>query len=143
METRRGCLDSKGGELKHHRAVQGPSPLSVEAKIFFSIVARRMTEFLLRNNFTGTSAQKGGVPKVPGCIEHTGVVTQLIREARGGKGDLAVLGLQLANAYGSIPHKLVETSLDQSHIPGKIRDLMLDYYSCFSESHSNSYISLA
>ena len=76
--------------------------------------------------------QKGGIPKVPGCIEHTGVVTQLLREAREGKGDLAVLWLDLANAYGSIPHKLVETSLDRHHVPGKIKDLILDYYSCFS-----------
>ncbi|XP_063050108.1 uncharacterized protein LOC134444859 [Engraulis encrasicolus] len=108
------------------------SLLSVEGKIFFSIVARRLMEFLLRNTYIDTSVQKGGVPKVPGCIEHTGVVTQLIREAREGKGDLAVLWLDLANAYGSMPHKLVETSLDRHHVPGKIKDLILDYYSCFS-----------
>ncbi|XP_061589349.1 uncharacterized protein LOC133454644 [Cololabis saira] len=108
------------------------SLLSVEGKIFFSIVARRMTEFLLRNRYIDTSVQKGGVPKVPGCIEHTGVITQLIREAREGKGDLAVLWLDLANAYGSIPHKLVETSLDRHHVPGKIKEVILDYYSCFS-----------
>jgi hypothetical protein len=41
------------------------------------------------------------------------VVTQLIREAKEGKGDLAVLCLDLTNAYGSIPHKLEETALDQ------------------------------
>ncbi|XP_075304756.1 retrovirus-related Pol polyprotein from type-1 retrotransposable element R2 [Odontesthes bonariensis] len=108
------------------------SLLSVEGKIFFSIVARRLMEFLLRNTYIDTCVQKGGVPKVPGCIEHTGVVTQLIREARDGKGDLAVLWLDLANAYGSMPHKLVETSLDRHHVPGKIKDLILDYYSCFS-----------
>lgn len=64
------------------------------------------------------------------CIEHTGVVTQLIREAQEGNGDLAVLWLDFANVYGSIPHKLVETSLVWHHVPGKIRDLVLDYYSC-------------
>lgn len=57
-----------------------------------------------------TSVQKGGVPGVPACLEHSGVVTQLIREAREGKGDLAVLWLDLANVYGSIPHKLVEAA---------------------------------
>lgn len=87
-----------------------------------------ITEFLLRNRYIDTSVQKGGVPRVPGCIEHTGVVIQLIREARENKGDLAVVWIDLANAYGSIPHKLVETSLDRHHVPMKI----LDYYSCFS-----------
>ena len=91
-----------------------------------------MTEFLLRNTYIDTSVQKGGVSKVPGCIEHTGVVTQPIREAWEVKGDLAVLWLNLASAYGSIPHKLVETLLDRHHIPGKVKDLILDYYSCFS-----------
>ena len=51
---------------------------------------------------------------------------QLIREAREGKGDLVVLWLDLVNAYGYIPHKLVETALDD--VPGKIKDLILDYY---------------
>lgn len=108
------------------------SLLSVEGKIFFSILARRLTEFLLRNKYIDTSVQKGGVPKMPGCIEHTGVVTQLLREAREGKGDLAVLWLDLANAYGSIPHRLVETSLDRHHVPDKIKNLILDYYNSFS-----------
>lgn len=40
------------------------------------------------------------------------MVTQLIREARENKGDLVVLRLDLANGYGSIPHKLVEVALN-------------------------------
>lgn len=77
------------------------------------------------------SVQKGGIPKVPGCLEHTGVVTQLIREARENKGDLAVLWLDLTNAYGSIPHKLVEQALNRYYIPEKLRNLILDYYADF------------
>lgn len=76
-----------------------------------------MTEFLLQNEYIDTAVQKGGIPKVPGCIEHTRVVTQLIREAQEGDGDLVVLWLDLANAYGSIPHKQVETSLIRHHVP--------------------------
>ena len=107
------------------------SLLSVEGKIFFSILSRRLTDFLLKNGYIDTSVQKGGIPGVSGCLEHTGVVTQLIREAREGKGDLVVLWLDLANAYGSIPHKLVETTLDRHHVPKKIQDLILNYYGDF------------
>ncbi|KAL1267230.1 hypothetical protein QQF64_002905 [Cirrhinus molitorella] len=85
-----------------------------------------------RNKYIDTAVQKGRIPKVPGCIEHTGVITQLIQEAREGGGDLAVLWLDLANAYGSIPHKVVETSLTRHHVPEKIRGLILNYYSCFN-----------
>lgn len=67
-----------------------------------------------------------------GCLEHTGVVNQLIREAREGRGDLAVIWLDLTNAYGSIPHKLVEVTLERYHVPQKVKQLILDYYSKFS-----------
>lgn len=108
------------------------SLLSVECKSFFKIVSNRLMGFLLKNTYIDTSVQKGGVPGVPGCIEHTGVVTQLIREARESRGDLAVLWLDLANADGSIPHKLVELSLSKYHVPEKVRNLILDYYDNFS-----------
>ncbi|XP_039504261.1 uncharacterized protein LOC120460516 [Pimephales promelas] len=108
------------------------SLLSVECKTFFKIVSNRLMGFLLKNTYIDTSVQKGGIPGVPGCIEHTGVVTQLIREAREGKGDLAVLWLDLANAYGSIPHRLVELALSRYHVPEKIQNLILDYYNNFS-----------
>lgn len=90
-----------------------------------------MTEFLLKNSYIDTSAQKGGIPGAPGCLEHTGVVTQLIREAHENRGDLAVLWLDLTNAYESIPHKLVELVLHLHRVPSKIKDLILDYYDNF------------
>ncbi len=108
------------------------SLLSVESKIFFSVVAKRLSNFLLGNRYIDTSVQKGGIFGVPGCLEHTGVVTQLIREAREGRGDLTVIWLDLTNAYGSIPHKLVEVALERYHVPQKVKELILDFYNKFS-----------
>lgn len=71
--------------------------------------------------------QEGRVPGVPGCVEHTGVITQLLREARGNKGNLVVLLLNLANAYGSMPHKLVLETLERHDVPATVRELILDY----------------
>jgi len=104
----------------------------VEGKIFFKILANRLSEYLQRNSYIDTSVQKGGVQGMPGCLEHTGVITQLIREVRENRGDLAVLWLDLANAYGSIPHKLVSKALTTYHVPEKITELIWDYYSGFS-----------
>ena len=115
-------------EIEQFRII---SLLCVEGKIFFKIMAQRLTEFLLENDYLDTSVQKGGVPGMSGCLEHTGVVTQLIREARTNKGNLAVLWLDLTNAYGSIPHKLVETALIKHHIPEGIRNLIMNYYNNF------------
>ena len=65
---------------------------------------------------------------------------QLIREARESKGDLATLWLDLTNAYGSIPHKLVETALTRHHVPEKICNLITDYYSDFSARVSSGQV---
>jgi hypothetical protein len=67
-----------------------------------------MTVYLTENNYIDTSVQKGGIPGVAGCMEHTCVLSEIIREAREGKKELVVIWLDLANAYGSVPHKLVE-----------------------------------
>lgn len=88
------------------------SLLSVEGNI--KILASGVTEYLLRNSYIDTMVQ-GGVPGMPGCIEHTGVVTHLICKTRENRGDLSIIWLNLTNAYGSIPHKLV-TALASFHV---------------------------
>lgn len=116
------------------------SLLSVEGKIFFSILARLLTDFLSSSSYINTSVQKGGISGVPGCQEHTGVVAQLIRGARNNKGDLKVLWLDLANAYGSIPHKLVQTTPERHHVLGQVAELILDYYNQFNMRVSSESI---
>lgn len=66
-----------------------------------------------------------------GCLEHIGMVTQLIREARKNKGNFSVLWLGLENAYGSISLKLVHLTLTKHHAPSRDRDLIAAYYSNF------------
>lgn len=99
-----------------------------------------MNAYLAKNTYIDTSVQKGGISVMPGCLEHTGIVTQLIREARNNKGNLSVLWLDLANAYGSIPHKLVQLTLTKYHVPSRIRDLIADYYSNFRKRVSSGAI---
>lgn len=55
--------------------------------------------------------------QVPGCLDHTGVITQLLREERENKGHLVVLWLDLAIAYSSLPHRLVFEALQRHHVP--------------------------
>lgn len=85
--------------------------------IFFGILASRLTSFLLRNKYIETAVQKGGVPGVPGCIEHTGVISKLIEDANRNRGNLAVTWLDIANTYGTIPHKLVDLTRTRESSP--------------------------
>lgn len=53
------------------------------------------------------------MPEVFGCIEQTSVLTQILKKAKEKKSDLAVLWLDLANTYESIPHKLLDLLLQR------------------------------
>ena len=107
------------------------SLLNTESKIFFGLLLRHLSDFILGNGYIDTSVQKGGVAGMPGCLEHTGVLTQLLRESKESKGDLTVLWLDIANAYGSMPLKLVEEALKRHHVPPSVCDLIADYYKNF------------
>ena len=74
------------------------SLLNIEGKIFFSILSRCLSKFLITNEYVDTSVQKG----------------------------------DLANAYGSIPHKVVEATLPRYHVPSFVNNLILDYYNNFN-----------
>lgn len=51
----------------------------------------------------------------------------MIYEARAKKGDLTVVWLDLANAYGSIPHDLIRIALEYDHIPDHIKVMISNY----------------
>jgi len=51
-------------------------------------------------------------------------LSQLIREARIRNGDLTLVWLNLANAYGSIPHQLISVALEHYHIPDQAQKLV-------------------
>ncbi len=106
------------------------SLLSVESKIFFSIMAKRLSNFLLSNKYIDMSVQKGGMPGVPGCLEHTGMVTQLIREAREGgctvAGPHQHLWLNTPHAGGGrIGETPCTTEGEKSH-PGLLQQVQLE-----------------
>ena len=85
---------------RHIKQFRTISLLSVEGKIFFSLMSKRMTAYILENNYLDVSVQMGGIPGFAGCLEHTSVLTQLIKEVRDNKGELSVVWVDLTNAYG-------------------------------------------
>ena len=105
------------------------SLLNVEGKLFFALKSERIMDFVLANEYIDTSIQKGGVPGISGCLEHTTIISQLIREAKKEKKSLVVTWLDIANAYGSIPHKLIMRSLKEAHIPEEVISMVENYYS--------------
>ncbi|XP_063442557.1 uncharacterized protein LOC134722855 [Mytilus trossulus] len=108
----RGVFYSKRRNVGGHHTISDNFPPKCRRKIFFSIMARRMTSYMTDNNYVDTSVQKGGIPGFSRCIEHTSIISKLIQEAKVNKKDLTVVWLDLANAYGTVPHMLIQQSLD-------------------------------
>ena len=86
----------------------GPStgwPISlgnVQGKVYMAILAKRLSEYMLQNKYVDTISivQKGGVPKVKGCIEHFGAMWEVIKDAKVNRRNLNIVWLDLANVYG-------------------------------------------
>ena len=56
------------------------------------------------------------------------MLSQLIREAKKEKRNLVITWLDIANAYGSVPHRLIVTALKEAHIPEDVVNLIESYY---------------
>lgn len=63
----------------------------MEGKIFFGILEERLTTFRWDNKHMDTSVQEGEVPGVPGCFEHTSIISKIIEDANRNHGHLTVL----------------------------------------------------
>ena len=114
--------------------------LNVEGKLFFSLVSKRLETHLIHNNkFINNSIQKGCMEKIPGCWEHLSMVWHALKEARAKKSNLAVIWLGIANAYGSILHKLIVFALHRYGVSSQwIRFIETYYEGIFRKSFFES-----
>lgn len=131
-----GVAESKEENSKDISQFRNIALLNVEGKIFFSVLARRMTSYLLENGYIDTNCQKAGVPGFPGCVEHSTMIWDQIQKAKREKTDLHVVWLDLANAYGSVPHQLINYAMEFFHTPSCIKNIVASYFNdlqmCFS-----------
>ena len=51
---------------------------------------------------------------------------------------MSVVWLDLANAYGSVPHALIEFAMEFFHIPVKFRNYVMQYYNTFKMRFTTS-----
>lgn len=102
--------------------------LNVEGKIIFSILARRMSNFLMGNRYINTSCQKAGITGFPGCIEHSSVIWDQILPEKREKSDLHVVWLDFTNTYGSVLPKLIEFVMEFFYVPGCVQNIITVYF---------------
>ena len=91
--------------------------LNVEGKVLWGILARRLIAFCRANGYLPGLLQKGFIPGLAGCIEHTATLYAALRDARLHKHTIVVTWLDLANAYGSVRHHLIQYARNWFHVP--------------------------
>ena len=64
----------------------------------------------------------------PGCLEHSQVIGNSILLAKRDKTELHVIWLDLANAYGSVPHYLIRMAFDFFNFPSKVGEIIMKYF---------------
>lgn len=61
-------------------------------------------------------------------LEHANIIWHQIQTAKKEKKDLHVVFLDLANAFGSVPHKMLWTAFHYFQVPETITKLVKDYF---------------
>ena len=83
---------------------------------------------MVKNEYIKTSTQKGFLFGVPGCVEHSFALFEALRKAQLEKRAFVISWIDLANAYGSVKHNLIQFALNWYHVPLSIQRLIFDYY---------------
>jgi Reverse transcriptase (RNA-dependent DNA polymerase) len=100
----------------------------VAGKIFFSVLSDRLQVFMLKNDYISKEIQKGFLTGLPGCLEHTFALMEALRDAKDCHRQIIIAWLDLANAYGSVRHNLIQFALNWYHVPQTIQAIIFDYY---------------
>ena len=95
-------------------------------KLFMSILANRLVTFSINNNLL-SDVQKSARP-TEGCYEHTFILQSLVLDAKRLGKDLFISWLDLKNAFGSVPHDVIKTTLSHLGIPEGIIKLIENVY---------------
>ena len=132
------CITSSSSSLQF--GLQAPTPVkgrerqrqTDREREKASLLRNRWLQFMLSNRYLDPSLQKAFMPTVPGCIEHQFKLSSLIAEAQSKHKSLAVCWLDLANAYGSVHHALIQFSLQHYYAPPQFLSILQALYSGLS-----------
>ena len=105
---------------------------SCVGKVFTSILKNRWLEYMLANRFLNTNIQKAFMRNIPGCTEQFYKLLGAIQESKQKHKSITVCWLDLANAYGSVHHDLIDFTLQHYHAPSCFRDVVASLYSNLS-----------
>ena len=96
-------------------------------KIYSGILSNRIIKVAVSNEWI-SSQQKGFLPGLKGIQEHTFLLESAITEAKKRHDDLHIIWLDLANAFGSLPHSTLNKLFESLPLPVHTSAILKDMY---------------
>ena len=84
---------------------------SCVGKVFTSILKDRWLQYMIANEYLDTNTQKAFIRNIPGCMEQYQKLLGAVNEAFRRHKSISVCWLDLANAYASVNHGLIDFTL--------------------------------
>ena len=101
-------------------------------KVITSILKNRQLDYMVSNRFLDTNIQKAFTRNIPGCTEQFHKLLAAIQESHQRHKSITVCWLELANAYVSVHHNLINFTLQHYYAPSRFRDVVASLYSNLS-----------
>ena len=95
-------------------------------KLLMGILAKRLTRWSIDAGILSPE-QKSARP-TEGCYEHTYILKSLVGQARRNKKKLSLAWLDIRNAFGSVPHAVILTTLGYLGVPEELVSLIMNAY---------------
>ena len=123
------ALLKKGSLTEGLDTVSEFRPITMTAcigKIFLSVISDRLQIFLVKNLYIPRKIQKGFLSGIAGCVEHSFMLLEAMKEAKEDQRQIVVSWIDLANAYGSVRHNLIQFAMEWFHVPKEIQKLVFN-----------------
>ena len=121
-------LTKKNRPTNHAKHLRNIACASTAGKMFWSGMLSSLLPFLLENKYIDPSINKGGLPGVPGCLEHSWSFAEALRNAKHHKRQIVATITDIVNAYGTTKHNLIQFALAWYHVPPWFADIVFFYY---------------
>lgn len=124
----RTALIHKSGSTDDPQNFRPITMTNTDGKILLSVIAKRALEYMKGNKYYNISVQKGFINDMAGCAEHTTMLIEMLRNAKANRRQITVCWTDLANAFGSLRHDLIQFALSWYHFPESFRKFVYHYY---------------
>ena len=96
------ALLHKAGESSNPSIFRPIAVSNWDGKIFFSLVSAQLTSFMCKNNYLDRCPQKGFLPGLSGCVEHSTLSVEALQDAKENHRSICFTWIDFRNAFGSI-----------------------------------------